>query len=123
MATLTKKGPALAFQMIPLSTSTGQFEFDVVKAFEGNHYLIMPSWGGCSAALNLDGKIFYIGSEELYAYTLARRNGIFEFFSFSGASFSENKIIPALSLAQDTREAALSFASQYDRLQIRGPGQ
>lgn len=116
------EGPALAFQIIPFACASGRMDFDVINAFNGQHYMNMSSWSGVSKSINLDGVIFHMGGEDkIYAYCQARRTGIFELFTFSGHSFSDDKIIPALSLAQDVREAAAVFSHHYRRLQIGGP--
>lgn len=117
-----QKGPALAFQVVPYAAASGRLRIDPASAFENHNYMMLPNWGGCSRALNLDGLVFYAGSnDELYAYNLAHRSGVFEAFSFSGYSFSDQPIIPALSLAQTVREAAHEFVKHYKRLQIGGP--
>ena len=116
------EGPALAFQIIPFACTTGRIDFDVIRAFDDNHYMNMSSWGDVSKSINLDGVIFHMGSEDkIYAYSQAQRNGIFELFTFSGHSLSDAKIIPALSLAKDVREAAAVFSQHYRRLKIGGP--
>ena len=59
------EGPALAFQIIPFACTSGRTDFDVMRAFDGQHYMNMSSWGGASQSINLNGVIFHMGGDDV----------------------------------------------------------
>ena len=55
------EGPALAFQIIPFACTSGRTDFDVMRAFDGQHYMNMSSWGGRQPVYKLEWCDFSYG--------------------------------------------------------------
>lgn len=115
-------GPICILQVIPMNTVLGFQAIDVMDSYENYGNFMLPEWDGLSRAINLDGPVFYVsGSQEaVYGYNQINRNGVIEAYTFSGYSFSDQPIIPALSLALFIRTASERFIKELKRLDIRG---
>jgi hypothetical protein len=117
------EGPICIVQIVPLIAVTGRNPIDIISVYGSYDRYMFDDWGGGSRALNLDGVAVYPGDgpDRQYCYNQIYRNGVMEAFSFAGHSFTDDDLIPSLSLAGFIREACTRFIAGLRREGITGP--
>ena len=116
-------GPACLVQVIPIAATTQFSVIDITRIYNDYSRFMMKDWGGIGRLLNFDGAIFHHGGkiDEIYSFIQIHRNGMMEAISFAGHSFTEDKIIPSVTLTEFIRDSVQKFTAVLKDYDLSGP--